>query len=98
MPAFTEVDLVSHSGNAASGEFAHSLNLTDIHTTWTETRAVLGKGRAGGLEAFDHIQAALPFRLLGIDSDNGSEFINCHLGRWCEQHQVQSTRGFEAAS
>jgi len=93
VPGFTEVDLVSHSGNAASGEFAHSLNVTDIHTTWTETRAVLGKGRAGVLEAFNQIQAALPFRLLGIDSDNGSEFINWHLGRWCEQHQVQFTRG-----
>jgi transposase InsO family protein len=93
VPGFTEVDLVSHSGNAARGEFAHSLNVTDIHTTWTETRAVLGKGRAAVLEAFNQIQAALPFRLLGIDSGNGSEFINWHLGRWCEQHQVQFTRG-----
>ena len=43
-PGFTEVDLVSHSGNSASGEFAHTLNVTDIHTTWTESRAVLGRG------------------------------------------------------
>jgi hypothetical protein len=93
VPGFTEVDLVSHSGNAASGEFAHSLNVTDIYTTWTETRAVLGKGRAGVLEAFNQIHAALPFRLLGIDSDNGAEFINWHLGRWCEEHNVQFTRG-----
>jgi hypothetical protein len=93
VPGFTEVDLVSHSGNAASGEFAHSLNVTDIHTTWTETRAVLGKGRAGVLEAFNDIQGVLPFRLLGIDSDNGSEFINWHLGHWCDQHKVQFTRG-----
>jgi len=93
VPGFTEVDLVSHSGNAASGEFAHSLNVTDIHTTWTETRAVLGKGRAGVLEAFNDIEAVLPFRLLGIDSDNGVEFINWHLGRWCDQHNVQFTRG-----
>ena len=93
VPGFTEVDLVSHSGNAASGEFAHSLNVTDIHTTWTETRAVLGKGRAGVLEAFNDLEAVLPFRLLGIDSDNGSEFINWHLGHWCDQHEVQFTRG-----
>jgi hypothetical protein len=85
--------LVSHSGHAASGEFAHSLNVTDIHTTWTETRAVLGKGRAGVLEAFNDLEAVLPFRLLGIDSDNGSEFINWHLGHWCDQHEVQFTRG-----
>ncbi|MGH9814874.1 MAG: hypothetical protein ACRD6I_02230 [Candidatus Acidiferrales bacterium] len=43
-PGFTEVDLVSHSGNAASGEFVHTLNVTDIHATWTESRAVLGRG------------------------------------------------------
>src|SRR5262249_58256231 len=41
-PGFTEVDLVSHSGNSATGEFAHTLNATDLHTTWTESRAVLG--------------------------------------------------------
>ena len=48
-PGFTEIDLVAHSGDRADGEFLHSLNVTDIHTTWVETRAVLGKGqlRAG---------------------------------------------------
>lgn len=92
VPGFTEVDLVSHSGNAARGDLAYSLNLTDIHTTWTETRAVLGKGEAGVLAAFDDLQAALPFRLLGIDSHNGSEFINWQVGRWCAQRAVQFTR------
>lgn len=92
VPGFTEVDLVSHSGNAASGDFAYSLNVTDIHTTWTETRALLGKGQAAVLEAFESIQAALPFRLLGIDSDNGSEFLNWHLGRWCQARDIQWTR------
>jgi hypothetical protein len=51
VPGFTEVDLVSHSGNTASGEFAYSLNLTDLYTTWTETRAVLGKGENAVVEA-----------------------------------------------
>jgi transposase InsO family protein len=92
VPGFTEVDLVSHSGNQASGEFAHSLNLTDLHTTWTETRAVLGKGESAVLKAFQDLQAALPFRLLGIDSDNGSEFINRHLARWCWKRDIQFTR------
>jgi hypothetical protein len=92
VPGFTEVDLVSHSGNAASGEFAYSLNLTDLDTTWTETRAVLGKGETAVVEALQDIQAALPFRLLGIDSDNGSEFINWHLGRWCAKRDIQFTR------
>ncbi len=93
VPGFTEVDLVSHSGNAASGEFAHSLNVTDIHTTWTETRAVLGRGETAVRDALDEISTALPFRLLGIDSDNGSEFINWHLGRWCAKRDIQFTRG-----
>jgi hypothetical protein len=84
--------LVSHSGNRATGEFAYSLNLTDLHTTWTETRAVLGKGESAVVGAFQDLQASLPFRLLGIDSDNGSEFINWHLGRWCARHDIQFTR------
>jgi len=92
VPGFTEVDLVSHSGNAASGEFAYSLNVTDIHTTWTETRAVLGKGETAVRDRLEEITTALPFRLLGLDSDNGSEFINWHLGRWCAQRDIQWTR------
>jgi hypothetical protein len=90
---FTEVDLVSHSGNSADGEFAHTLNVTDIHTTWTESRAVLGKGQTGVKAALDEVQNALPFRLLGLDSDNGSEFINWHLKAWCDDQQIQLTRG-----
>lgn len=93
VPGFTEVDLVAHSGNSGSGEFAHSLNLTDIHTTWTETRAILGKSQVAVVEAFNEIATALPFRLLGIDSDNGSEFLNWHLGSWCAKREVQFTRG-----
>ena len=92
-PGFTEVDLVSHSGNSADGEFAHTLNVTDIHSTWTESRAVLGKGQTAVKEALNEVERALPFRLLGGDSDNGSEFINWHLKAWCEQKQIQLTRG-----
>ena len=92
-PGFTEVDLVSHSGNSASGEFAHTLNVTDIHTTWTESRAVLGRGEEAVQRALNEIAERLPFRLLGVDSDNGSEFINWHLKGWCEQKEIQLTRG-----
>ena len=92
-PGFTEVDLVSHSGNSASGEFAHTLNVTDIHTTWTESRAVLGRGEEAVKRALNEIAGVLPFRLRGVDSDNGSEFINWHLKRWCEQKDIQLTRG-----
>ena len=75
-PGFTEVDLVSHSGNSGAGEFGYSLNITDMQTTRTETRALLGKGQTAVQQALDEIEGMLPFRLLGLDSDNGSEFIN----------------------
>lgn len=90
---FTEIDLVSHSGDCADGEFLHSLNVTDIHTTWVETRAVMGKGQERVRQALERLRAALPFRLRGIDSDNGSEFINDHLYRYCQAQQIQFTRG-----
>src|SRR5256712_115950 len=92
-PGFTEVDLVSHSGNSGAGEFAHTLNVTDIHTTWTESRAVLGRGQATIEGALQEVEKALPFRLLGVDSDNGSEFINWHLQAWCQRKGIQLTRG-----
>ena len=93
VPGFTEVDLVAHSGESGDGEFLHSLNLTDIHTTWVETRAVLGRGQAGVAAALEEMRRALPFALRGIDSDNGSEFINAHLVRYCQGHGIQFTRG-----
>ena len=69
-PGFTEVDLVSHSGNSASGEFAHTLNVTDIHTTWTESRAVLGRGEEAVQRGLNEVAGVLPFPLRGVDSDN----------------------------
>ncbi len=69
------------------------LNVTDIHTTWVETRAVLGRGERGVQTALDEIRQVLPFRLRGIDSDNGSEFINHHLYRYCQAQEIQFTRG-----
>jgi hypothetical protein len=92
-PGFTEIDLVAHSGSLGDGEFLHSLNLTDIHTTWVETAAVLGKGQAAVQAALEELRQALPFRLCGIDSDNGSEFINQHLWDYCQAREIQFTRG-----
>jgi hypothetical protein len=93
VPGFTEIDLVAHSGDRADGEFLHSLNLTDIHTTWVETRAVMGKSQHFVQEALEHMRQQLPFRLQGIDSDNGSEFINHHLRGYCVKQAIQFTRG-----
>ena len=92
-PGFAEIDLVSHAGNSGAGEFAQSLNLTDIHTGWTETRALLGRSQEAVQRALDEMAQVLPFRLQGLDSDNGSEFINWHLKSWCDAQKIQLTRG-----
>jgi hypothetical protein len=92
-PGFTEVDLVSHSGDSADGEFLQSLNLTDIFSGWVETRAVMGKGQAAVSAAIDEIRDALPFVLRGLDSDNGAEFVNYLLFRYCEARGIEFTRG-----
>ena len=92
-PGFTEIDLVAHCGSLGDGEFVHSLNLTDIHTTWVETAAVLGKSQIMVQTALAELRQALPFRLRGIDSDNGSEFINQHLYDYCQAQEIQFTRG-----
>jgi len=93
VPGFTEIDLVAHCGDSGDGEFVHSLNLTDIHTTWVETRAVLGRGQYAVQQVLEEMRQTLPFQLQGIDSDNGSEFINAHLVRYCQRHGIQFTRG-----
>jgi len=88
-----ELDTVSHGGGNGEGQYAYSLNLTDIASTWVETRSVLGKGEVGIVEAFSEIREVLPFKLLDIDSDNGSEFINHHLYRYCDSRDIGFTRG-----
>ncbi|OGC09266.1 hypothetical protein A3F86_02760 [candidate division WOR-1 bacterium RIFCSPLOWO2_12_FULL_45_9] len=92
-PGFTEVDTVSHSGNNADGLFAYSVNQTDILTGWVETRAVLGKGENGIIASLEEMEGDFPFSILGIDSDNGSEFINHPLYKRCQQKNIQFTRG-----
>jgi hypothetical protein len=69
-PGWSEIDLVSHSGDCAEGEFAHTLDLTDIDSTWVESYALLGKSQVRVQAALASIRGDLPFRPLGIDSDN----------------------------
>src|SRR5262249_39583495 len=92
-PGFTEIDLVAHCGHSGEGEFVHTLNVTDIHTTWVESAAVLGKSQHAVQTALEEGRQALPFRLRVIDSDNGSEFINQHLWDYCQFQEIQFTRG-----
>lgn len=91
-PGVAEIDLVSHSGPSASGEFLHSLNFIDIASTWVESRAVMGKSRFVVHQAVEDIRQHLPFDLHGLDSDNGSEFLNHHLLAYCDKHGIQMTR------
>lgn len=92
-PGFEEIDLVQHEGGNSSGFFACTLDVTDVATGWTEMRAVSNKAQKHVFAALEQIRHELPFPLLGIDSDNGSEFINDELARYCEQEHLTFTRG-----
>jgi hypothetical protein len=92
-PGFVQADLVAHCGPSAVGEFCQTLTLTDVATGWTEPRAVKNKARVWVVAAIDDVRGVLPFPLLGIDSDNGSEFINDHLFAYCNDHHITFTRG-----
>ena len=87
-----EIDLVGHEGGNPRGEFCFTLTVTDIAIGWTENRTVRNKAQvhvvAATAEAVEH----LPFPIRGIDSDNGSEFINAHLLRYCTEHELKFTR------
>jgi hypothetical protein len=89
---YLEIDLVSHCGASAIGEFIFTLDGVDIATCWVERQAVMGKGGSGTSQAVEEIEVYLPFRLRGIDSDNGSEFINNHLFTFCQKRSLQFTR------
>jgi hypothetical protein len=91
-PGFVEIDLVGHEGGNAIGEHAYTLTVTDIATGWTENRSVANKAQKWVFAALMEIRSVFPFPIIGIDSDNGSEFINWHLLAWCEKEKVTFTR------
>lgn len=91
-PGFCEIDLVAHDGGNPLGEYCQSLDLTCVATGWTEVRAVPNKAQRWCFEALLDIERSLPFPLLGIDSDNGSEFINHQLIRYCAERAITFTR------
>ena len=91
-PGFAEIDLVAHDGGLALGDYCQTLDLTDICTGWTETEAVPNKAQVWVFEAIQTIRARLPFPLLGLDSDNGSEFVNKELLRYCQKERLTFTR------
>lgn len=91
-PGFLEVDLVGHEGGTAHGDYCQTLDATDVATGWTEPMAVLNKAQCWVFEAIQAMRGRLPFALRGLDSDNGSEFINHQLFRYCEQERITFTR------
>jgi len=86
-PGYLEADSVAHCGASLAGDFIWSLTYTDIASQWTEGRAVWNKGVTGVLAATRAMEAALPFKLLGFDCDNGGEFLNHHLLAYMHQRK-----------
>jgi len=91
-PGFGEIDLVSHGGGDERGDFAQSLCFTDIASAWSDAIAVRNKAQLHVFNGLQSVRKRLPFKLLGIDSDNGSEFINAHLVNYCREQQIVFTR------
>ncbi len=91
-PGFLEIDLVAHCGMTTEGSYLNTLTATDIATGWTECLALPQKTQAAVSQAVVELQKLLPFPLRGLDSDNGSEFINDTLWRYCQTEQITFTR------
>jgi hypothetical protein len=92
-PGFLEADLVAHCGTRAEGSYLSSLVLTDVATGWTECLALLHRSQEAVLQALDYARRLLPFPLLGLDTDNGSEFLNQELVASCDREHITFTRG-----
>jgi hypothetical protein len=91
-PGFMEIDLVAHCGNTTEGQYLNTLTCTDISTGWTDVTALSRRSQEAVSQAIHLMRQRLPFPLLGIDSDNGSEFINDLLYRYCLEQKITFTR------
>lgn len=91
-PGFMEIDLVAHCGGSTEGQFCYTLTAVDIATGWTECLAVKNRTQEAVFDQIVQMRARLPFPLLGLDSDNGSEFINDMLYRYCMKEMITFTR------
>jgi hypothetical protein len=91
-PGFLEVDLVAHCGDTTRGEYINTLDMTDVATGWTVCSCFMGRSERFCVEAVELAKPSFPFPVLGIDSDNGSEFINAHFLRYCERNKISFSR------
>lgn len=89
---WTEVDTVAHCGGNMGGDFIWTLTSVEISSGWTELRAVWNRGQHATFAGLESIWESQPFDLLGVDSDNGGEFLNFHLQPWLKKHGIHQTR------
>jgi hypothetical protein len=89
---WTEVDTVAHCGGDMGGDFIWTLTSVEIASGWTELRAVWNRGQQASFEGLESIWESQPFDLLGVDSDNGGEFLNFHLYHWLRKHGIHQSR------
>jgi hypothetical protein len=92
-PGYFEVDLVHHCGPSSHGEYVHSLQMVDVASGWSERVALLGRSYRVMEDGFRRILARLPFPILGLHPDNGSEFFNNHMARfWATYPEIEISR------
>jgi IS30 family transposase len=89
---FFEADLMAHCGTSTHGPYLSTFALTDVATGWTECCALVSHDQERILRALKQVRTLLPFPLQGLDTDNGSEFINYQLLHYCQQEQITFTR------
>jgi hypothetical protein len=91
-PGFFEIDTVAHCGDSVEGFYLNTLSAVDVATGWIECMGTWGKGQVRIQSGIHRIRQRLPFSMLGLDSDNGSEFINQRLLNYCRQEHITFTR------
>ncbi|MBM3282974.1 transposase family protein [Candidatus Gottesmanbacteria bacterium] len=91
-PGFFETDLVALCGDSVRGDYVNALNLTDVASGWIGLEAIMGKAQSRVHPAVDNVRNRLPFPMLGLDPDNGTEFINWLLKSYCDEHGINFTR------
>lgn len=91
-PGFLEIDLLAHDGGSSHGEYCQILDATDVCTGWSEQIAVPTKAQSFVFEAIKDMRQRLPFEVLGLDSDNGGEFINHQLTKYCSEEGITFSR------
>jgi len=91
-PGKGEIDTVAHCGMTLAGDFVYTVQYTDVATIWTLLSAQWQKGEEATVASIEAMASRLPFPLLGLDPDSGSEFVNWHLKKWCDARGIDMTR------